>query len=302
MKRGPEEKFLKIDALTVRYLEQGHGPPVLFLHGASLGSSADVFLGLLDRFADAGFCALALDIPGYGLSDVPARQSRPVQRQLIRSFVAALGLSKVALIAHSRAGGDAVLLALEAPDSYRAIVILGTGYLLPPASDQQINQLAALQARIDRRLAAHEPTLDDVRKLLEADLFNHALISKDVLDLRHSRSIGKNFIAHVARQQEEGFEITDQFGTPLWQRVRDVKPPVMLIYGKDDRGNAAARAAALKSQYPDTNIHIVPNCKHMVPWDAADLVVELVVPFLRSNGEGQPILPEGSKQSSRGAN
>jgi pimeloyl-ACP methyl ester carboxylesterase len=38
----------------------------------------------------------------------------------------------------------------------------------------------------------------------------------------------------------------------------------------------------LKRKYPQLKIHIVPGCKHLVPWDAADEFVRLSVPFLRS--------------------
>ena len=37
------DKYVTIDGLKIRYIEEGSGYPVLFLHGASLGSSADVF-------------------------------------------------------------------------------------------------------------------------------------------------------------------------------------------------------------------------------------------------------------------
>ncbi|HZH84801.1 MAG TPA: hypothetical protein VFD87_16760, partial [Phototrophicaceae bacterium] len=40
----PVDKFVSVDGLKLRYIEAGSGPSVLFLHGASLGSSADVFL------------------------------------------------------------------------------------------------------------------------------------------------------------------------------------------------------------------------------------------------------------------
>ena len=71
----PEDKFVSVDGLKLRYIEEGSGPSVLFLHGASLGSSADVFLRNLGPFAKAGFRAVAFDLPGFGLSDIPAKQS-----------------------------------------------------------------------------------------------------------------------------------------------------------------------------------------------------------------------------------
>ena len=87
-----EDKFVSVDGLKLRYIEEGSGPSVLFLHGASLGSSADVFLRNLGAFAKAGFRAVAFDYPGFGLSDVPEKQSTAQQRNSIPKFIDAAGL------------------------------------------------------------------------------------------------------------------------------------------------------------------------------------------------------------------
>ena len=58
-----EDRFVTVEGLKLRYIERGTGPAVILLHGASLGSSADVFLRNLGPLADAGFRAIAFDQP-----------------------------------------------------------------------------------------------------------------------------------------------------------------------------------------------------------------------------------------------
>ena len=130
----PEDKYVTVDGLKLRYIEEGKGHPVLFLHGASLGSSADVFLRNLGPFADAGFRAMAFDMPGFGLSEIPEKQSTKQQRDSIPKFIDAMKLGKTALMAHSRSGAFAIQLALEDPSRYSHVVILGTGGLLSEES------------------------------------------------------------------------------------------------------------------------------------------------------------------------
>ena len=60
------EKFVTVDGLPIRYLEQGKGVPAILLHGSSLGSSADVFRRNLGPLADGGIRAIAFDLPGFG--------------------------------------------------------------------------------------------------------------------------------------------------------------------------------------------------------------------------------------------
>ena len=111
-------------------------------------------------------------------------------------------------------------------------------------------------------------------------LFHHGLITDDVLALRQSRSIGKNFTAFVERGKASGGG--NKGGTPLWQQMASSPVPIRLIFGREDRANAYERAMLLKENFPDIDLHIVDGCKHLVPWDAADEYVRLTVDFLKS--------------------
>jgi pimeloyl-ACP methyl ester carboxylesterase len=277
----PEDKFVSVDGLKLRYIEEGSGPSVLFLHGASLGSSADVFLRNLGPFSKAGFRAVAFDYPGFGRSEIPAKQSTAQQRNSIPKFIDAAGLGKTALIAHSRSGGFAIQLALEDPSRYSHVVILGTGSLLPLQTEAQVGRYEAVQARVDKEMAEKEPTVEDARKLLQADTFNHSLISDEDVALRHRSMIGRNFKAHQDRQNHEA-PAASAPAKPLWERLADLKMPLLMIFGREDRAHAGERAELLKKQQPQLNLHIVNGCKHMVHWDAFDDLMRLGVPFLNS--------------------
>jgi 2-hydroxy-6-oxonona-2,4-dienedioate hydrolase len=276
-----EDKFVTVDGLKLRYIEKGTGPAVLFLHGASLGSSADVFAENIEQFAAAGFHAVAFDLPGFGLSDSLKKPNVKLERESIPKFVDAAKLGKTALMAHSRSGTFAVDLALAEPAWYSHVVVLGTGGLLPPQDEGQTERHQAAQARADKQMAEQEPTLEDARKLLQADTFNHALITEERVAMRLSRSLGKNFANHVARQQGGGAWQQKGPAKQGWEKLSDLTVPVLLIFGREDRAHAAERAQLLKQRKPELQIHIVANCKHMVPWDAADEMLRLCVPFLR---------------------
>ncbi len=258
-----KDKFVTIDGLRIRYIEEGEGPPVIFLHGASLGSSADVFIRNLAPLGRA-----------------PADLSPAYRRDSISKFIDALGLKRAALVGHSQAGNPAVQLALKEPARYSHIIVLGTGSLLPPLDGAGDNE-GAVQQRLERRMAAEEPTLEDTRKLLEANLFHHELITPEELALRHARSVGQNFAAFVARNKAAEEAPAKEPKTPMWQRLTELQVPLLLIFGREDRARAAERAKLLKEKVPALDLHIVNGCKHLVPWDAADEFIRLAVPFLK---------------------
>ena len=277
------DRFVTVDGLKLRYIEEGEGPAVLLLHGASLGSSADVFRRNLPPLAQAGFRAIAFDQPGFGSSDVPEDVSAAYRKKIMPKFADALGLKKVALAGHSQAGNPAVQLALETPERYSHVVVLGTGSLLPPIETGKSDRGGEAQHRLERRMAQSEPTIEDTRKLLQENLYHQELITPEELSLRHSQSIGRNFEAFVARTQAaEAAPPKADAKPPLWQRLVDLRVPLLMIFGRNDRAHAADRAAMLKDKYPQLQIHIVDGCKHLVPWDAADAFIRLAVPFLKS--------------------
>jgi pimeloyl-ACP methyl ester carboxylesterase len=275
-----QDKFVTVDGLKLRYIEEGQGPAVLLLHGASLGSSADVFIRNLRPLARAGFRAIAFDQPGFGLSEVPADLSPAYRRDSIPKFMDALGLRTAVLVGHSQAGNPAVQLAFKEPSRYSHIVVLGTGSLLPPLEGKE-DRGAEAQARLERRMAESEPGIEDIRKLLEANLFHHELITPDELALRHARSVGQNFEAFVARNAAAESAPAKEPKTALWQRLAELPVPLLMMFGREDRAQAAERAKLLKEKYPQLNVHVVPECKHLVPWDAADEFIRLAVPFLK---------------------
>src|ERR1700722_18718102 len=114
-------------------------------------------------------------------------------------------------------------------------------------------------------MAKTAPTPADTKKLMQADLFHTDLVTPEELALRHSRSIGKAFETFVARANapEGGAEPA----VPLWQRMLELKIPLLLIFGRNDRAHAGERAELFKTMHPEIDLHIVDDCKHMVPWD-----------------------------------
>jgi pimeloyl-ACP methyl ester carboxylesterase len=272
---GYQDKFVQIDGLKTRYIEDGAGPAVILLHGASLGSSADVFERNLKPLAAAGVRAIAYDQPGFGLTHNPSDYSVAYRTRFIMMFTDGLGIQSAALVGHSQAGNMAVGLAFEYPQRISKVMILGTGSLLPPLPGAQKQQGAAE----GEENTATEPTLEQTRALLEHNLFNHDLITPEVLEQRQRMSVGKNFDASLKRgQTPRGGAGKDQ--KPMWQRLVDLPCPLVMMFGKNDRGHAYERAALLKEKYPQLNLNIVDHCKHLVQWDAMDQFHKLAGEFL----------------------
>jgi pimeloyl-ACP methyl ester carboxylesterase len=265
-------KRIRVDALSVRHFDAGKGAPVLLLHGASLGSSADVWTRNLAPLAAHGLRVIAPDLPGFGGTDNPADVSLAYRKKFVLALMDALKLERAALVGHSQAGRIALDLAFSDPQRIAKVVVLATGSLLPPVAEKA-------QAEGEEGGAA-EPTLADTRALLEGNLYDRTLITDEEVELRHRMSVGKNFSAFLARQAAKGKG--GKGADAPWQRVGKCPVPLLMLYGENDRGQAAARAARAKALDPALNLQLLPRCAHLVQWDAADAFAELAGPFLQN--------------------
>ncbi len=277
-----KENFIEVEGLSIRYFEEGGGPPVLLLHGASLGSSADVWTGNLSGLAAHGLRVIACDQPGFGLSDNPGDPSVAYRTRFVLGLMDALRLPKAHLVGHSQSGRIAVSLALEHGERVSRIVVLGTGSLLPPLPGRGKSGAAEGEDG-----GAAEPTLAETRRLLEENVFDRTLITPAALQTRHRMSTGKNFRAFLERARaRDGKKESKPESKPLWQRLNEVQAPLRMIYGKEDRGHAAERAALAIELNPGLDLHLLRRCKHLVQWDAAEEFAALCGSFLAEETTG----------------
>ncbi len=268
------EKMTQVDGLKTCYLEEGAGPPVVFLHGASLGSSARAFERNLRAFAAAGFRAIAYDQPGFGLTDNPTDYSTSYRTQFIVKFLDAIDANRAALVGHSQAAGMAVRVALQHPARRLShLLLVGGGGVLPPLPGKSAGGPAEGQEG-----TSNTPTLEDMRKIMDNNFFNKSLISTELLEQRLKMSLGKNFDAFSARSKARE---PQGGGVPLYQRLKEISVPLLLLYGKQDRGSAARRCALLKEQEPSLRIELIDNAAHLVIWEAADKFNEVALRFLK---------------------
>ena len=269
----PEDRWVRVDGLNIRYLEAGSGPPVVLLHGASLGSSAEVWEGVMTPLAEGGHRVLAYDQPGYGLSDNPEDYSLAFRTAFITKLMDGLGIERTALVGHSQAGGMAMRVAMEHAHRVTGVAVVCTGTLLPPIAGS-----ASAQARPGAgETARTDPTTDDVRKLLEADVYHQELVTADAVERRRRFSVGKNVSAAAGRAMARE---PQQDVVPLWQRIGELPVPLLMFYGDRDRASAGQRASLLKEQRPELDIEVVKDAAHLLMWDAPGAFTSRVLRFL----------------------
>ncbi len=108
----------------VHYRETGAGTPVLFLHQSPLSSAQ--FVAVLRRFADLGFHALAIDMPGFGMSD-PLPEPATLDGYVAAALAGLdrFGWRSAAIVGHHTGAVIGAMLAARDPARVKRLVLNG---------------------------------------------------------------------------------------------------------------------------------------------------------------------------------
>lgn len=120
----PQGRFLTVGDRRVHYLQDGTGPDVVLLHGAS-GSVREFGFGLLAALA-ARFRVTALDRPGLGWSDPLPGPTPTLAAQAAHLAAACDRLGVVAPLVVGQSFGGSVALAWALAGGPRALVLIGS--------------------------------------------------------------------------------------------------------------------------------------------------------------------------------
>ena len=168
---------------------------MVLVHGWA--GSVYSFAETIPALAGAGYRVLAMDLPGHGLSDKPLGSdwySVPAMADAVAATIAACGVTRSAMVAHSMAGAIALDLALRAatpPDGIVFVGAVGVGRVplamiarfLTPGFIVRVlpwflsRRIAGLVARVAFGTAAR-PTQRDIDEYwapTQFDSFAHAL-------------------------------------------------------------------------------------------------------------------------------
>jgi pimeloyl-ACP methyl ester carboxylesterase len=277
----PAGKFVEVDGVRLHYVERGTGEPLVLLHGN--GSMIQDFesSGLID-LAAKDHRVIVFDRPGFGHSDRPRNViwTPDAQAKLIKGALSRLGVSSATVLGHSWGASVAVALAVNFPALTRGLV-LASGYYYPTARpDVLALGVPAL------------PVVGDVLRYTLSPLISRASWPLMMAQIFGPQSVPKKFAAFPkemalrpsqirASAAESALMIPDAF--EFQKRYRDLKMPVVIIAGEQDRlVDIETQSARLHSEIPQSTFHRVPENGHMVHQTATGRVMAAITEVART--------------------
>ncbi len=276
----PAGRFVDVEGGRIHLLEKpgnnDAAPVVLLLHGAS-GNAQDMMnsigTGLSGRYR-----IVAPDRPGHGWSDRPEGRddaSPARQASLIVQALAALGVSRAIVVAHSWSGALATALALDHADLVSGLVLLapvthpwpgGVTWYYGPASS------AVVGTAFTSFFAA--PIGSAVLKPAIAGVFHPNTPPAD-----YAERSGAWLVLRPAEFRANAQDVQDLLGFVQAQfpRYGEISVPTTIIHGEEDRTvSPLIHSQAIARQVEGAKLILLPGVGHMPHYTHPELVVSEV--------------------------
>jgi pimeloyl-ACP methyl ester carboxylesterase len=236
----------------------------VLVHGS--GMSASTWAPLMPYLG--GHHLIAVDLPGFGLSDTFDYSGRPLRAHAVAqltSLLDALGLDRVAIAGTSLGGMWALCVALDAPNRISALTSLGVpAVALPgmhgdpfftalstPGLRQLVARIPSPNAAMTRRSLARgvvgpgaaerapDGFFEVVREGMRQPGFRTAMLSHIQLAMRLGRPRPENFLSD--------------------DELRQVGVPVLMIWGDEDPYGGTEIGRRACALMPDARLEVIPG-------------------------------------------
>ena len=265
----PSEREVDLGRLgtTVRVLELGDGPVILFVHGGS--ASAANWAPMVAQLD--GFRCVLLDRPGCGLSDpLDIDLTDPARFNEVADVLVAdvLDLPSVHVVATSLGGLYALRGAAAHPDRIQRLVEFG---YVPgaPLDKLPISMRVATLPGLGRLMKSIPPTRGAVRAILRqlgmGDALKDGRISAEMVDwfhglLRYTPTMRNDKVPRALIQKTG-----NGAGALPASLLAGVGGPVRFVWGEDDAMGGADVARPFVALLPDAELELWPGVGH-APW------------------------------------
>ena len=256
------------EAGSTRYLRQGHGNPVVLIHGVGMGASiwAPQIVALSQDFD-----VVAYDMLGHGGSSLPPADTRLLDyADQLRSLINFLELERPHIVGHSMGALVALEFALTHPACLSSVTALNAVFCRTPEQRSAVLSRAETLEGVGEQ-GSNEGTIARwfgcpvPEKLAEqAEIVRGLLTSVD--------PVGYARTYRLFAQSDEAHK----------GRLEDLAVPALFMTGELDPNSAPAMSQAMAEAAPQGRCDIIPGVRHMMAVTNPDEVNARLRTFLES--------------------
>jgi len=293
----PHLHQMEIDGRSVNYVDYG-GPgepglePVVFVHG--LGGCWQNWLENIPRVASEGRRTIAVDLPGFGFSEMPEGDiSISAYGRVVNALCDRLDIGEAVLVGNSMGGFISAETAIQFPARVaRMALVSAAGVTTSDLRSRPIMAGARVVAYVATRTAA---------------------ASERVVSRRHIRHLAfHSFIRHPTRIRNELlYEITRGSGRPGFldalraimaydfrDRLPEIGCPTLIVWGTEDMLVPSSDADEYERLIPDSRKLIFRDTGHMAMIERPQTFNDCLMEFLAE--DASPAASEAEVEAADG--
>lgn len=249
-----QTQVVDVGGQKARVLVEGSGDPVVVLHG--WGGRIESMAPVVDCLAPS-FRVVAVDLPGFGESPVPAGAwGTPDYAEYVHDVITSLGVERAHFVGHSFGAKTSLYLAATHRDFVTKLVVVGaSGLRKAPSLKARAKRAASRGARVAGRLGGPGRALRDT-------LYDR-LASQDYKDAGELRPI----LVKVVNED-------------ISNLLPNISASTLLVWGTEDDAVPIAHAKAMESLIPDAGLVLFEGAGHFAYLDERDRFCRVVRHFL----------------------
>ena len=267
------DDYLDLDGLRLHYVAAGDGDPVVLLHGWP--TSSFLWRNVMPEIAK-GNRVIALDLPGFGLSDKPLDVSysfRYFDRVLNDAFDA-LEIENTSLAVHDLGGPVGLYWACQHPERLQRLALLNT-LVYPEVSWAVVLFVAACRLPGIRSYISSPAGL---RFAMRFGVTDRSCLSDEAL-----ANVQAPFASRHARRAllKAGQNLSPKGFREIAEKLPSLDVPVRVIYGERDRilPDVAKTMRRVQRDLPQTQVTALPDCGHFLQEERPEDIGRLLAEF-----------------------
>lgn len=248
------EVTVEVGGQRARLIERGSGSPVVVLHG--WGGRIESMTPVVDCLASS-FRVVALDLPGFGESPLPAGVWGTADyATFVRDVLAERGVTRGHFVGHSYGAKTSLYLAATTPSLVDKLVLQGSSGLRTPPS---------LKARLKRTVSKAARTVGKAGRP-----------GRRVRDAVYERIQSQDY-RDAGELRPTLVKVVNEDLSSLLPRVQ---APTLLVWGSDDDAVPLRHAHTMEQHIPDAGLVVFEGAGHFAYLDEPDRFCVVVRHFL----------------------
>jgi pimeloyl-ACP methyl ester carboxylesterase len=272
---GLRERYVKLDGVTVCYVDEGAGDDVVvLLHpmASTLKVWRPTIAALRDRHR-----VIAIDLPGHGKSAKPRgfRYHPEAFARVVHRLLDHLRLGRVTLVGNSNGGATALALALRHPERVRRLVLVdAAGARALPQFRRDIFSATFTASNLRTIVPWFLRLTIRVLMFVERNPYTEEYV-EDFVRQRAAREFDDWAYAQVR-------VVRAVMAYDASARLGQVRAPTLVVHGERDRAVPRAYAERFARAIPGARLVVLPGVGHMPEVEAPAAFMRELDAFLRA--------------------